>query len=235
MTCLEAADKMTASEEEVTWAKEDGIQVINSQTFNEITAENGKVTGVSITGIRGFYFDQGKAIYDKIEGSDQILPADTVIFAVGQHPFIGPDFGLELMRGRIVTDAAHKTSVDGIYSVGDCVTGTQSVIKAVAAAREAVSEIDKYLGGDGNIEENLAPEQFADVCIGKGDHEAQKKRTAPDVTAIEERIKSFEPMDLGFDCSKAGCEAGRCLQCDLRLKIAPQKFWSDYVPAGEEA
>ena len=29
------------------------------------------------------------------------------------------------------------------------------------------------------------------------------------------------------------CETGRCLQCDLRLQLAPQKFWNDYVAVGE--
>ena len=41
-TRLEAADKMTASDEEVEWAKEDGILIYNSKTFNEITSEMAK-------------------------------------------------------------------------------------------------------------------------------------------------------------------------------------------------
>jgi len=231
MACLEAADKMTASEEEIEWAKEDGIIIHNSKTFNEITSENGKVTGLSVTGVKNFYFENGKAVIEKEENSDEIIPADTIIFAVGQRPDVTEEFGLDLDRGRIVvSDKNYQTSVDGIFAAGDGVTGTQSVIKAIAAAREAVSEIDRFLGGDGDITENLAPEQVANPRIGKEEGFASRERVAPMVDEVEARVTCFDAMDHGFCQEMALCEASRCLQCDLREKLAPQKFWSDYVP-----
>ncbi len=229
MTCLEAPDKMTASAEEVEWAKEEGIIVENSRTFDAIESENGKITGLTVTGIEGLKFGPKGPEFTRIENSTVTFPADNIIFAVGQHPDINDGFGLELDRGRIKVSDGHKTSEDGIFAAGDAVTGTRSVIQAIAEARQAVSEIDIYLGGDGNIEENLAPEQNASPCIGKNMELTRTHRTAPTVTAADTRKKCFDAMDLGFDCSKAGCEAGRCLQCDLRTQISPQKFWSDYV------
>lgn len=231
MTCLEAADKMTASDEEVTWAKEDGIIVENSRTFDAIVAENGKVTGLTVTGIEGLKFGPKGPEFTRIPDSTVTFPADTVIFAVGQHPDVTEAFGLELNRGRIVANPeTFETNVEGIYASGDCVTGTRSVIQAIGEARIAVSAMDRYLGGDGNIEENLAPEQDANPCIGKATDAEKADRHEPKTTEPCERVKNFDPMDLGFDCSAAGCESDRCLQCDLRLQIAPQKFWSDYVP-----
>ncbi len=231
MTCLEAADKMTASDEEVEWAKEDGIVVENSRTFDAIESENGKLTGLTVTGIEGLKFGPKGPEFTRVPDSTVTFPADTVIFAVGQHPEITEDFGLPLVRGRIVADSnTWATEVEGVYATGDCVTGTQSVIKAIANARVAVSEIDKYLGGDGNIEEKLAPEQNADPYIGKATDKERAHRTEPEVTDVASRITNFDPMDLGFSCEAACGEADRCLQCDLRLQIAPQKFWSDYVP-----
>lgn len=230
MACLEAADKMTASDEEVAWAKEDGIQVYNSRTFNEITSEDGRVTGLSVTGVKNFYFENGKAVIEKEENSDEILPADTVIFAVGQHPDVTEEFGLALERGRIAADQkTGATEADGIFAAGDCVTGTRSVIEAIAAARTAASAIDRYLGGDGKIDEELSPAQQANPCIGRATDRERAARVEPAVTEAAERVTSFDPMDHGFSCEAAGCEADRCLQCDLRLQIAPQKFWSDYV------
>ncbi len=231
MACLEACDKMTASEEEITWAKEDGIIIHNSKTFNEITSEDGRVTGLSVTGVKNFYFENGKAVIEKEEDSDEIIAADTIIFAVGQRPEVTEDFGLALERGRIVADEkTHATSVEGIYAAGDGVTGTQSVIKAIAGAREAVRAMDLYLGGDGVIEETLAPEQVLNPCIGKEEGFADRERQMPQVDAPESRITCFDAMDHGFCGETAACEAGRCLQCDLRERLAPQKFWSDYVP-----
>ncbi len=232
MTCLEAPDKMTASDEEVTWAKEDGIIVENSRTFDAIESENGKITGLTVTGIEGLKFGPKGPEFTRIPDSTVTFPADTIIFAVGQHPDISEEFGLELDRGRIVINEGHRTSLPGVYAAGDAVTGTRSVIAAIAEAREAVSEIDIYLGGDGNIEENLAPEQIADPCIGRNDELTKIHRSEPDVTDAQTRKSNFKPMDHGFTCDKAACEAGRCLQCDLRVQITPQKFWSDYAAEG---
>lgn len=229
MTCLEAPDQMTASEEEVQWAKEDGIIIENSRAFDGIESVNGKVTGMTVTGIKDLTFGPEGPEYTRISGSTVTFPADTIIFAVGQHPEINEEFGLLLKRGRILVSEGHKTSEDGIYAAGDAVTGTRSVIQAIAEARKAVSEIDIYLGGDGNIEESLAPEQNPDPRIGKNEGIARMKRVAPKVRDVKTRVHDFVPMDLGLTCDGVACEASRCLQCDLRVNISPQRFWSDFV------
>ena len=46
--------------------------------------------------------------------------------------------------------------------------------------------------------------------------------------SAEERIKNFDTAVNDIDEDTAVCEAERCLQCDLRLKITPIKFWSQY-------
>lgn len=244
MACLEAYDKMTASEEERTWAEEEGIQIYNSKTFHEILDDgNGHCAGVRIQGIERFYFDENrKAHLDLAEGTEEVLAADTVIFAVGQRPTIPMEpeaFGLSLTHGNYIEVQGPEgtTSVPGIWAAGDVVTGTQSVIKAIAAARKAVSAIDRYLGGAGNLEETLAPEQFKDPYIGVIEDFGNKKRMEPRVVPVPERIENYKecgPMDQGFDEEMSRYEASRCLQCDLRCELSPQKFWNDYVPGEEE-
>ena len=44
-----------------------------------------------------------------------------------------------------IPDAEGKTSVEGVWAAGDCVTGTKSVIAAIAAGRECASAIDRAL------------------------------------------------------------------------------------------
>ena len=237
LVCLEDKDNMRASEEEITWLKEEGIQVHNSKTFDKIVGEDGQVKGLVITGVQKFYFDEtGKAIIEKEPNSEEIISADTIIFAVGQRPAISQKFGVELLKGnRIAVDErTMATNVPGIYAAGDVVTGTASVIKAIAAARKAVSQIDLYLGGNGVIEEQLTLVQEAASRIGKVEGFAELKRNDPEVVAAELRCKNFDLMDYGFDEATALCETGRCLQCDLRAKLAPQKFWSDYLPTEME-
>lgn len=243
LACLEAYDQMTATKEERTWAEEEGVQIYNSKTFHEILDDgNGHCAGVRIQGIEKFYFDADrKAHMELAEGTEEILEADTVIFAVGQRPEISSDpqvFGLELTHGNYIQikDDSGATSTRGIWAAGDAVTGTQSVIQAIASARKAVCAMDRYLGGDGDIEEALAPRQYKNPHIGAIRHFGDQERVQPRVVPVPERVASYRtcgPMDQGFDGTMAACEAGRCLQCDLRCELEPQKFWNDYMPDHE--
>lgn len=241
MVCLEAYDAMTASDEERSWAEEEGVILHNSKTFPQITGENGHCTGVEIQSVGNFRKENGRMVFDKLEGTNEILTADTVIFATGQRPTIPMDpdvFGLELTHGNYVASKGEngETSVEGIWAGGDSMTGTASVIRAVEGARKAISAIDRYLGGDGNIEEDLAPDQVKDPYIGKIEGFADKKRVAPRVVAADERVKNWKtcgPMDQGFDEEMAKCEAGRCLQCDLRLCISRPRTWGDFAKEAE--
>jgi NADPH-dependent glutamate synthase beta subunit-like oxidoreductase len=233
MVCLESAENMRASEEEVEWTKEEGILVHNSKNFERIVGEAGKVTGFEMTSIKSFHFDEtGKAVLDKVPDSLETITADTIIFAIGQRPAVTEEFGLKLGRGnRIeVDEKTIQTSIPGVFAAGDAVTGTASVIKAIAAARKAVAQMDIYLGGDGYIEEQLAPLQEPNGKIGNWKDYAELERTEPIVAGAETRCHNFDLMDFGFDAEKAHCEADRCLQCDLRARIAPQRFWNDYIP-----
>jgi hypothetical protein len=85
-----------------------------------------------------------------------------------------------------------------------------------------------YLGGNGNIEEKLAPASVWDPWIGKADGFAAEKRHEPFLMHPEERVHSFCEVDSGFDEQAALAEAGRCLNCNLRFKMTPVKFWGDY-------
>lgn len=228
--CLETKEAMTASEEEVEWAVEEGLEIHNAKTFLAITGENGKASGVQIAGIKSFSFDANGAPKIELEaGSEELLPADTVIFATGQRPALSEEFGLTLGRGnRVETTEGVKTSAEGVFAAGDAVTGTDSVIRAIDSGRKAASAMDVYLGGTGKIDEALSPRQDASPLLGRVDGFGDLERAEPRVEDAAKRVCGFDVMDNGYDEAATLCEAGRCLQCDLRLQIAPQKFWSDY-------
>ena len=187
--------------------------------------------------VESFTFDENRrAIIKKEPGSEHHIAADTVIFATGQRVGMKPEMGLTLGRANSIVTAPGKAaaSVEGIFAAGDCVYGTKSVIMAIEAGRQAASEIDKFLGGDGDISEVLAPEQKADPKIGKVEGFAYLKRTATDVKPVEARQDNFDLMDFGICDSKICGEAGRCLQCDLRLQITPPRLWGDFEGGEEE-
>lgn len=237
VACLEARDKMTSDDEEISQAQEEGIFVHPAQTFERITGED-CVTGVDFMNVESFTFDENRrAIIKKEEGSEHHIDADTVIFATGQRPAITEEAGLTLGRGNSITvrDMTNDktTSVEGIFAAGDCIYGTKSVVMAIESGREAASQIDKFLGGDGDISEVLAPVEKADPYIGIIPEFGYLKRVEPDVDPAEVRQNNFNLFDHGI-CDEHICqEAGRCLQCDLRLQLSQPRTWGQFSKEAE--
>lgn len=237
LACLEARDKMLADDEEIEQAEEEGIHVHPAHTFERICGTD-HVEGVEFCNVKSFTFDENRrAIIEKEEGSAHVIQADTVIFAVGQRPEITAQAGLELGRANSIAVQGDSlaTSVQGIFACGDAVYGTKTVIQAVASGREAASEVDRYLGGDGDISEVLAPVPEKDPYIGKIKGFGDLERASEHFVCAGGRKDNFNPISTGI-CDADICqEAGRCLQCDLRFDITGHRLWSDYTDQEMEA
>ncbi len=230
LACLEARDVMTADDEEIAQAQEEGIHVHPAQTFERITGTD-HVTGVDFMNVESFSFDENRrAIVKKEEGSEHHIAGDTVIFATGQWADLTPDCGLTLGRANsIVVDAKTMgTSVEGVFAAGDVTYGTKSVIQAIASGRDAAVQIDLYLGGDGDISEVLAPEQSADPHIGCEEGFGYLNAVSKQILPVDERQDNFNQFDFGICDSDICGESSRCLQCDLRLQIHPSRLWTEY-------
>ena len=231
LACLEPRDKMVAGADEIAQGEEEGVEIHASRTFSRMISEEGHIVGVECLNVGSFEFDdEGNAQMNVLEGSEHLLPADTVIFAIGQQPEIPDGYGLSTGKGsRIEADSCtFGTNREGVYAAGDAVSGTASVIEAIASGRNGAMAIDRYLGGSGTIEEELAPLEPPDAWLGRDEKFACLPRRENPRVPASERIKNFDKTVQGFDEDSAVEESGRCLQCDLRLKITPVKFWGDY-------
>jgi heterodisulfide reductase subunit A-like polyferredoxin len=230
---------MRADEEEVKLAEEEGVILHTGRTFEKVAGED-HVTGAVFMNITSYTYDEnGRANIVKDPDSAHLIEGDTVIFAVGMKPDLGDDFDLEIGRAKSIAvkdmEKDLATSVEGIFAAGDCVYGTKSVIKAIASGREAAIEIDKYLGGDGDISEVLAPVTEHEPCIGKYEGFAYVERRENVMEPVVNRQGNFCLVDHGICDSEIGLEAGRCLQCDLRLDLSKPRVWGDYSDTGKEA
>ena len=231
ITCLESRETMPASDDEIKQGEEEGIRIYPARAFTRIVTENGKITGVECLEVTSLAFDEEKRPQiETKENSNHVLDADTVIFAIGQRPEIPEGFGLNTTAGNLieVDEFTFNTSRDGVFAAGDAVNGTSSVIKAITSGRKAAIALDIFLGGSGNIDEKLAPEQELKPNIGKREGFTALMRCEEKLVAPEARLKSFGRVVADLDENVVQCEAKRCLQCDLRLKITPIKFWSSY-------
>lgn len=93
------------------------------------------------------------------DDSEHVIEADTVLLATGRRPFVdglGLDaLGVEMTkRGQIATDKHYKTSVDGIYAIGDVIEGPMLAHKAEDEGM-AVAEI--LAGQAGHVNYGVIP------------------------------------------------------------------------------
>ena len=230
VVCLEEESCMTAGEEEIAEAREEGIRIYNGRTFVRIIEKDGKAAGVLCREVESFTFDENrKLILTVKEDSDHVISGEMIIFSTGQKPDLESFEELTLNpRGLVETDGSGNAGIKGVFAAGDAVTGTASVIQAIAGARKAASEIDRYLGGDGNIEECLSEDEKVNGFLGKAEGFADLGRRTYRCISLEERNDNFNLMTEGFEEMDAKCEAERCLQCDLRPRLTRSRFWTEY-------
>jgi formate dehydrogenase major subunit len=161
----------------------------------------------------------------RIEGSETIIEADTVIGAIGQTTdtrFLYDDLPVRLNNvGDVdINGKTFETSERKIFAGGDCVTGPATVIQAIAAGGQAAESIDCFLEkgyvkqhvndyscSRGSLED-LPPWQFEEMPRIK---RAENSRIDPAV-----RRKSFIEVQLGLSREQAMEEASRCLQCGCK-------------------
>jgi glutamate synthase (NADPH/NADH) small chain len=111
-----------------------------------IKDEAGNVKGINCVRIEW----EGRN-FKEIEGSEFILEADLVLLAMG---FLGPkqddiiaELGLETDARSNIQTSGYKTSIDGVFSAGDCRRGQSLVVWAIHEGRECAIEVDEYLTG----------------------------------------------------------------------------------------
>lgn len=219
IVCLESEKNMPAYPSEIDEGSEEGIVVHPSRTFTRVMSTNGKVSGVECLNLRSMYFDEeGELHIDPIPGSEHVLEADTVIFAVGQSPdttFLSGARGITITKqGTIsVNPKTLETGRPGVFAGGDAVSGPASSIEAIAAGQKAAMSIDSYLqwGIVKHLAVNLVKASDIKVEI-PADVQKATRQKMPTLDVVT-RITNFDEVALGLTEEMANAEAKRCLNC----------------------
>ncbi|MCG8342903.1 MAG: FAD-dependent oxidoreductase, partial [Chlorobiales bacterium] len=175
-------------------------------------------------------------------GSEEDLPFDLIISAIGQDPDTScveqdpekPD--TTRWNTFVYDEKTNVTSVEGVFAAGDCAFGPDTVIQAVGEGQRAAKAINLYLAGAtvelkneytislGSIEE-LDMEDFAPRYV-------HKKRMQDAVFSSEERLKEggWGAIDKGLDRTQAMAEASRCIECgcNARFDCGLRKYATEY-------
>jgi len=218
--------EMPASSEEVDGALEEGVKVVYLAAPNKIWNENGMVRLECIRMELGEPDASGRRRPVPVKGSEFIADYNTIIAAIGQIPDVPESFQVATKRGNLLKVSGDNmvTSKQGVFAGGDAVTGPASVIEAIVAGRKGAIAVDKYLGGSGIINEELAPVGEPKAWLGREENFGYQHRRETSCTPVEQRLSSFSEIDHGYDEEAALEESLRCLQCDLRLKISAVKL-----------
>ena len=231
LACLESRETMPASDDEISQSEEEGIVIYPARSSTRIVGENGNITGVEFLNVESVSFDEDKnPEIETISNSEHIIEADTIIFAIGQRPEIPEGFKIETEPNCLipVDSFSQCESREGVFATGDAVNGTSSVIKAIASGRKAAIAIDRYLGGSGIIDEKPAADTEPEKVLGCIEGFALIHRLEELRIPVEERTSNFCKVVKDADEEAITSESERCLQCDLRLKITPVKFWGGF-------
>ena len=141
----------------VSSAHEEAGERVYSISTKEFLGEDGHVSGLRLVEVE---MVDGK--FEEVEGSERVVPAQLVLFAMG---FTGPEkeglvdqLGVELdERGNIKRDKSYMSSIDGVFVAGDAGRGQSLIVWAIAEGRTAAAGVDAYLSGSTNLPAPIPP------------------------------------------------------------------------------
>jgi putative selenate reductase YgfK subunit len=215
--------EMPANPKEIREAEEEGTIIDLLLSPIRIHGQNGRVSGLECIKNRLSETDAtGRRRPVPLEGTEQVLPADTVISAIGQEVDTSSlkgidELGLTENRLVIVNPETGETSIPGIFAGGDVVTGPATVVEAVASGKKAAAAIHCYLRGKPFSDQELIPIRRRRVPVMRisAQEKALSSRPKMPQMELEERHGNFQEVEYGLAEEDAVQEAKRCLRCDI--------------------
>ena len=118
---------------------------------------------------------------DGESGGAETLAADVLLVAVGRRPYTdglgAAELGVKLdAKGRVIVDPQYRTSVPGVYAIGDVIAGPMLAHKA---EEEGIACVERIAGVAGHVNYDCVPNvvythpELASVGLSEEDARAQ--------------------------------------------------------------
>ncbi len=214
------AQEMTAIKEHVEEAIEEGVLIEYLVAPVEIMGDGTRVTGIRCQRMKlGNVDASGRRQPIPVEGSEFTIDADHVVVAIGQRPSTAllriKDIDTNEDLTIKVDPLTLQTNISDIFAGGDCVTGPNTVVDAMAAGIKTAESIDRYLGGrDLKQGRSLEQPKLVEVDIKRRYASPQKRAKMPTLPE-KDRMGSYEETKRGLSTETVRLESGRCLSCAL--------------------
>lgn len=139
-------DALAAREVEVQFAKIDGAKILEYKEPVEFVEE-----GVILADTKIEVDEEGRQRVVRLEGTESLLHADSVIISIGQGPrdvIVSSTTGINVTdRGLVAVDEFGRTTREGIFASGDVVTGARTVVEAVRFSKKVADAMEEYIAG----------------------------------------------------------------------------------------
>lgn len=225
-------EDLPADHEEIEAALQEGVEFHFLSLPAGLTADDTGVTGIWTQKMRQGEPDaSGRRSVSPIEGSDWLLPCSHVIAAIGQSvraADIAESEGIHCGRnGAVRVDEHFATTRPHVFAGGDCASGPDTLIGALAQGEEAARSIIRFLDGKApgfsprrrmsdliKAGRLLAPPQESAGRNPAGEeHPPRVPRLATPTLPPAQRHRSFAEVDQTLQPEAALAEADRCLRC----------------------
>jgi formate dehydrogenase (NADP+) beta subunit len=219
---LESPEEIPADPEEIAEAEAEGITILYRKGPHRFVGEGGRVTGLETIDVESVFDDDRRFNPTFLPGTESVLPADTVILAVGQTADLEVLAGVDLeqSRGGVRTDPTTlRTSHPRIWAGGDVAHGPRNLIDAIADGQRAAASI--HAGAVGPPDEGVRVELtrrpgYRRLSTG---YDAIERRPIP-ATPSDRRI-GFGEVEVGYGARDAWLESLRCLRCFDNVMLDP--------------
>ena len=229
MFCLEAREKMPASNEEIEEALEEGIELNCGWGPKEVLEENGHVSGVVFKKCTRVFDAQGRFSPEYDENDTVTVPCRHVIFSVGQaidwgHMLDNLHVELRPNGGALANKLTYQTSEPDIFVGGDVYTGPKFAIDAIAAGREGAVSLHRYVHEHCTLTIGRNRRDFIELDKEniKVETYDSSSRQIPPKADIKEQAKTFRDLSQSLTEEQVKKETSRCLSCGASV-VDPNK------------
>ena len=229
MFCLEAREKMPASNEEIEEALEEGIELNCGWGPKEVLEENGHVSGVVFKKCTRVLDAQGRFSPEYDENDTVTIPCRHVIFSVGQaidwgHMLDNLHVELRPNGGALANKLTYQTSEPDIFVGGDVYTGPKFAIDAIAAGREGAISLHRYVHEHCTLTIGRNRRDFIELDKEniKVETYDSSSRQIPPKADVKEQAKTFRDLSQSLTEEQVKKETSRCLSCGASV-VDPNK------------
>ena len=229
MFCLETRENMTASNEEIEEALEEGIELNCGWGPKEILEEDGHVRGVVFKKCTRVFDAQGRFSPEYDENDTVTVPCRHVIFSVGQaidwgHMLDNLHVELRPNGGALANKLTYQTSEPDIFVGGDVYTGPKFAIDAIAAGREGAVSLHRYVHENCTLTIGRNRRDFIELDKEniKVETYDSSSRQIPPKADVKEQAKTFRDLSQSLSEEQVKKETSRCLSCGASV-VDPNK------------